>query len=396
MALNTIELRQKRAGIISEARKLLDKIESEKRSISTEEQNKYNAMLSEADTLKTTIDNEERANVLLSELGQSTGKIVGGSIEPETRGKGTSKEYRTAFEKMVRYGKNALEASEVRALNETTGSEGGFLVPTEFEKQIIDQLYAKNIMRQLSTVITTANDRDIPVVASHGAAAWTAEGAAFTPGDDAFASVTLSAYKAASIITVSEELLNDNAFNLESYIANEYARRIAFLEESAFVNGNGSGKPTGVIGSGTVGVTTASASAITSDEVMDLYYALGVPYRALASWVLNDATIKVIRKLKNATTGDYMWQPGMASGDPDRLLGRPVFASEHTPIIAATAKVAAFGDMSYYWIAQRGGVFFQRLNELYAANGQIGFRGYERVDGKLTQSGAVKIMQMHS
>ena len=196
------------------------------------------------------------------------------------------------------------------------------------------------------------------------------------------------------MIKVSEELLNDSVFDLESYIAKEFARRIGAKEEEAFFTGDGSGKPLGVLaatGGAETGVTAASSTAITADELMDLFYSLKSPYRKKAVWVLNDSTIKAVRKLKDST-GQYLWQPSLAAGTPDTLLGRPVKTSAYMPVIAAGAKTIVFGDFSYYWIADRQGRSFKRLNELYAANGQVGFLGSQRVDGKLVLSEAVKVL----
>ena len=136
--------------------------------------------------------------------------------------------------------------------------------------------------------------------------------------------MTIGAYKLGTMIKVSEELLNDSVFDLESYIAREFARRIGAKEEEAFFTGDGTGKPLGVLadkGGAEVGVTAASATGITADELLDLYYSLFSPYRKKAVWVVNDSTIKAIRKLKD-NNGQYLWQPGLTANAPDTILGR--------------------------------------------------------------------------
>ena len=396
--------KEERAKIVDAQRKLYEEAK-ENGELSAEQREKFEKMEADFEELSKKIEEAERDLKVLDTLEKRVSDFKDdpsdrAGIRPEPSGDGNvspraTEAYRNAFWRAMRYTRNALDAVEIRALQVGTDSEGGYLVPTEFEKTLIQALNDQNIMRGLATVITSASDRQIPVVSSHGAAYWTAEEAAFTEGDDAFAQITLSAYKAATIIKVSEELLQDSAFNLDQYIANEFGRRIGALEEAAYVNGDGSGKPTGVIGGGTVGVTAASASAITSDELIDLFHALSRPYRARATWLMADSTAKVIRKLKDSDN-QYLWQPGLQAGQPDRLLGRPVAISDSVPAIAASAKVIAFGDYSYYWIADRGGRVFQRLNELYAANGQVGFRAFERTDGKLTLSTAVQVLQMAS
>ena len=170
---------------------------------------------------------------------------------------------------------------------------------------------------------------------------------------------------------------------------------IGTKEEDAFFNGNGTGKPTGIFnatGGAQVGVTAASATAITADEIIDLFYSLKAPYRKNAVWVLNDSTVKAIRKLKDKND-NYLWQPALTAGTPDTILGRPVYTSSYVPSIAAGAKTIAFGDFSYYWIADRQGRIFKKLSELYAATDQTGFVATQRVDGKLVLPEAIKVLQ---
>ena len=138
-------------------------------------------------------------------------------------------------------------------------------------------------------------------------------------------------------------------------------------------------------------MAAASATAITADELIDLCYALKSPYRRKAVWLMNDATVKAIRKLKD-NQGQYLWQPSLAAGTPDTILNRPVYTTSFAPTIAAGAKSVAFGDFSYYWIADREVRSFKRLNELFAANGQVGFIGSQRVDGKLVLPEAIKVL----
>ncbi|MBQ3462847.1 MAG: phage major capsid protein, partial [Clostridia bacterium] len=215
----------------------------------------------------------------------------------------------------------------------------------------------------------------------------------YTESDDAFGMVTLGTHKLSTIIKVSEELLNDSAFNLENYISQEFVRRMAAAEEEAFISGNGTGKPTGLLTTGETGVTSASATAITADEIIDLYHSLRTPYRKNASFITNDSTIKAIRKLKD-TNGQYLWQPGLQAGQPDTILNRPIHTSAYMPEIGKGNKILLFGDISYYWIADRQGRSFQRLNELFAKNGQVGFRVFQRLDAKLLLPEAVKTLVM--
>ena len=166
-------------------------------------------------------------------------------------------------------------------------------------------------------------------------------------------------------------------------------------EEDAFINGNGTAKPTGLLHSvngAATGVTTAGA-AITADEIIDLIHSVKSGYRKKAVFLLNDSTVKTLRRLKDGN-GQYLWQPGLKEGQPDKLLSYRLVTSAYMPEVASGAKPVLFGDFSSYWIADRQGRSFQRLNELYAATGQIGFRATQRVDGRLVQSEGLKCLAM--
>ena len=394
--MTILELREKRAKAWEAAKAFLDSHRTDKGVLSAEDDAAYSRMEQEITDLGKEISRMERLEALDAQMKKPvnqplTGKPMSGrTIERIGR---ASDEYRTSFWDMMR--SKAPLPSVVNALQEGTDSEGGYLVPDEYERTLVEALEEENMFRQLAKVIrTSSGDRKIPVVATKGTASWIDEEGAYTESDDSFGQVSIGAYKVGTMIKVSEELLNDSVFDLESYIAKEFARRIGAKEEEAFFTGDGSGKPLGILaatGGAETGVTAASSTAVTADELMDLFYSLKSPYRKKAVWVLNDSTIKAVRKLKDST-GQYLWQPSLVAGTPDTLLGRPVKTSAYMPVIAAGAKTIAFGDFSYYWIADRQGRSFKRLNELYAANGQVGFLGSQRVDGKLVLSEAVKVL----
>ena len=394
--MTILELREKRAKAWEAAKAFLDSHRTDKGVLSAEDDAAYSRMEQEITDLGKEISRMERLEALDAQMKKPvnqplTGKPMSGrTIERIGR---ASDEYRTSFWDMMR--SKAPLPSVVNALQEGTDSEGGYLVPDEYERTLVEALEEENMFRQLAKVIrTSSGDRKIPVVATKGTASWIDEEGAYTESDDSFGQVSIGAYKVGTMIKVSEELLNDSVFDLESYIAKEFARRIGAKEEEAFFTGDGSGKPLGILaatGGAETGVTAASSTAVTADELMDLFYSLKSPYRKKAVWVLNDSTIKAVRKLKDST-GQYLWQPSLVAGTPDTLLGRPMNTSAYMPVIAAGAKTIAFGDFSYYWIADRQGRSFKRLNELYAANGQVGFLGFQRVDGKLVLSEAVKVL----
>ena len=393
------ELRDKRANLWKSMTAFLDTRTGSDGVLSAEDDASYAKMEKDFDALTNEIKRMERKEALEAEMNKPVGvplteKPMKASDDEEKTGR-TSKVYNKSFWNAMRQ-KN-IRPEVQNALQEGTDSEGGYLVPDEFEHTLVEALESENIFRKLAHIIQTASgDRKIPVVASKGTASWVDEEGQITESDDAFSQVSIGAYKLGTLIKVSNELLNDSVFNLEQYISKEFARRIGNKEEDAFFNGNGTGKPVGIFnatGGADVGVTAASSTAITADEIIDLFYSLGAPYRKNAVWVVNDATVKAIRKLKDGN-GNYLWQPALTAGTPDTLLGRPVYTSSYVPTIAAGAKTVAFGDFSYYWIADRQGRIFKKLSELYAATDQTGFVATQRVDGKLILSEAIKVLKM--
>ncbi|HHX63236.1 MAG TPA: phage major capsid protein [Epulopiscium sp.] len=393
----TMELREKRAQLWDKTKAFLDSKRNDKGLLSAEDTNTYEKMEADVVNMGKEIDRLERQAAMDLELSKATSAAIRNTPNAcmgEGKSGRASDEYTNAFWNSMR-NKNNYEMQN--ALKIGTDSEGGFLVPDEFERTLVEGLLEENIFRQLAKVITTSSgDKKIPVVASRGTASWVDEEGAIPESDDAFSQVSIGAYKLGTMIKVSEELLNDNVFNLEAYIAKEFARRIGAKEEEAFFIGDGTGKPTGIFnatGGAELGITAASATAITADELMDLFYSLKSPYRKKAVFTMNDATVKLIRKLKDGN-GQYLWQPSLTAGEPDTILNRPVKTSSYVPTAASGTKSIAFGDFGYYWVADRQGRSFQRLNELYAATGQVGFKATQRVDGKLILPEAIKVLQM--
>lgn len=298
-----------------------------------------------------------------------------------------SDEYREGMLKALR--SNFKQVSNI--LQEGVDADGGYLVPEEYDSRLIDVLTEENIMRSLGHTITTSGEHKINIAATKPAAAWIEEGGALTFGDATFSQILLDAHKLHVAIKVTEELLYDNAFGLENYIITQFGKALANAEEDAFLNGDGSGKPTGLFaatGGGTVAGTLSTA--IKSDDMLDLVYALKRPYRKNASFIMNDKTLAQLRKLKD-NNGAYIWQPSYQAGEPDKVLGYAVHTSAYAP-----ENAIAFGDYSYYNIGDRGTRSFKQLNELFAGNGMIGYVAKERVDGKLILPEAVQILKLKS
>lgn len=399
--MTIIEMRDKRTKLLATMDGFLDTHRDSKGVLSAEDDATYTGMEQELASLTNEIKRMERREAIDAELSKPvstpiTGKPMNGNAETTKNGRAAN-EYTTNFWNVMR--SKTPMPQVVNALQIGDDAEGGYLVPDEYEKHLVEALEEENIFRKLAhTIQTDSGERKIPVVASKGTANWIDEEGPYEDSDDTFSQITIGAHKLGTTIKISEELLRDSVFDLEDYISREFARRIGAREEESFFNGDGNGKPLGVLaesGGAEVGVTAASATAITADELMELFYSLKAPYRNKAVWVMNDATVKAVRMLKDKN-GQYLWQSSLTAGTPNTLLGRPVYTSAYMPVAVAGAKAIAFGDFKYYWIADRQGRSFKRLNELYAKNGQIGFVGSQRVDGKLILPEAIKVLQMKS
>lgn len=393
--MNITELREKRKKLWETMEGYLDTHRNSMGVLSAEDDATYNKMEADLDSLTNEIKRMERKDAIETELSKAVNEAIKenpqntDSVKNGKIGR-ASDDYRDDFDRHLR-GKTLIH----NVLSEGVDADGGYLVPEEFERDIVMQLEEENVVRSLAKVITTQHERKIPVANGHSVAQWTAENAAYTESNPTFGQKQLDAFKLTDLCRVSVELLQDSAFDIEDYLMKEFARAFGIAEEEAFCIGTGTNQPTGIFtaNGGTVGVTAASATAITADELISLVYALKSPYRRNAKFLLNDATVSAIRKLKDQN-GAYLWQPSIQAGQPDRLLGYELYTSPYVPAVAAGALTVAFGDFKNYWIGDRAGRTVQRLNELYATNGQIGYVATERVDGKVILPEGIQLLQM--
>ena len=387
--MTILELREKRNKAWEAAKAFLESHRTEKGTLTAEDDATYTQMEQEINDLGKEIARLERQEALEAELNRPVNQPLttkpgsGGGEEPKT-GR-ASDEYRKAM--LDAFRSNFKRVSNV--LQEGVDADGGYLVPEEYDRRLIDTLTEENIMRRLATIITTSGEHKINIAATKPAASWIEEGGALTFGEATFSQILLDAHKLHVAIKVTEELLYDNAFNLEGYILDQFGKALGNAEEDAFLNGDGTGKPLGLFaatGGGTVAGTLTAA--IKSDDMLDLVYALKRPYRKKASFIMNDKTLSSLRKLKD-NNGAYIWQPSYQAGEPDRVLGYAVHTSAYAPEDAI-----AFGDYKYYNIGDRGTRSFSELRELFAGNGMIGYVAKERVDGKLILPEAVQILKL--
>ena len=382
------ELIEKRAKVWETAKNFVDTHEDKNGNLSAEDKETYSRMEAEIEELTNSIERQQRAERREQELSKPvnspiTGKPYKDEPQGEVKTGRASDEYKKAMLTALR--SNFRQVSNV--LQEGVDADGGYLVPEEYDHRLIDVLTEENIMRGIATKITTSGEHKINIAATKPAAAWIEEGEALSFGDATFEQKILDAHKLHVAIKITDELLYDNAFGLENYIITEFGKALANAEEDAFLNGDGVGKPTGIFdktkGGESIGTLTA---ALKSDDILDLIYKLKRPYRKNASFIMNDATLAQIRKLKD-NNGQYLWQPSYQANEPDKILGYNIRTSAFAPTDAI-----AFGDYKYYNIGDRGSRSFKQLNELFAGNGMIGYVAKERVDGLLILPEAVKIL----
>ena len=395
------ELFAKRANLWENAKDFLNTHQDENGLMSAEDAATYDKMEADIQDYTAQIERMERQAKIDAQMSAWNGSpLIGapgaGTRQPEARTGIASDNYAEDYNCYLR-GRVLVH----NVMSEGVDANGGYLVPTEFERQIVTALDENNVVRSVANVIKTAAERKIPVAASHVAAQWTAENGAYTESNSTFAQKAIDAYKETALAKVSIELLQDSMFSVEAYLANEFGRAFGILEEEAFCVGTGTGQPTGIFNAydnnapvgGEINVITGTSGAVKGDDLISLVYALKAPYRKNAKFLMKDSSVAEIRKLKDGN-GVYMWQPSLQAGQPDKLLGYDLLTSAYAPEIAANALPVAFGDFHSYWISDRSGITIQRLNELYSANGQVGFIATKRCDGKTILHEGIQLLKV--
>lgn len=384
-----LEMRENRKKAWEAAKVFVETKRDKDGLLSEEDAKTYAEMEKKVQAYAAEIERMEQMEAMEAEMNRPVNtpivtKPVSDKQMPEKKGRAADV-YKAAMLDALRSGFKRVS----NVLQEGVDTDGGYLVPEEYDNRLIDVLGEENIMRDLSTVITTSGEHKINIAATKPAASWIEEGGQLSFGDATFDQILLDSHKLHVAIRVTEELLYDNAFGLENYIITQFGKALANAEEDAFLNGDGVGKPLGLFAaSGGGQIAETLTAAIKADDIINLVYALKRPYRKNASFIMNDKNIAAIRKLKD-NNGAYIWQPSAQAGEPDRLFGYPVHTSAYAP-----ENAIAFGDYKYYNIGDRGTRSFKQLTELFAGNGMIGYVAKERVDGKLILPEAVQILKL--
>ena len=404
-----IDLREKRNALWEQTKNFLEEHRDSNGMVQAEFVDEYNRRVEDVRALGDEIKRLEDQMEMDAKLSAATSAPV--QMSPNAQKKASGNPLDTE-----EYSKHFWDAMRGKFTNDTatglsvgTDEKGGYTVPPEFERRLIQALEENNIFRTLAhTIRTNSGTRTIPIASEYGEAAWIEEGTAIPESDMTFSVQTLSAFKMGSMIRVSNELLHDSAFDIAGYIAQRLGRRFGNCEENAFINGTGvsndpsdhASQPTGILTSLTEpAVTTEDATTITFDDVYKLFYGLKGPYRQKAKFLCNETVLLQLMLLKDGN-GRYLWKPGLEIGKPDTILGHEIYTSTYMPAITnvgatdAGKKVLLFGDFDYYWIADRTNRSMKRLDELYAVNDQVGFLGTQRVDGKLILPEAMQALAL--
>jgi HK97 family phage major capsid protein len=406
-------LHEQRANLHGEMRSLVEKAEKEDRALTGEETEQLDKMTADFEELRSRAQMAEKIFLQEQEVDKAIhsplelrvdedGDIPLTLTEYRNRKLGEkiqdTPEYRSAYFHYlsVRSPASDLDVEEHRTLSKATGAAGAYLVPTDMYDQIIRAIRFMGSVSQLATEIRTSTGDllNVPANTAHGTASWTAESGAYAQSDETFAQVPLNAYKAATSIIISEELLTDSAFPLDGFLAREFGERIGVLENTGFVNGTGTGQPQGLVGNiSNTTAATGNATTFSYTALVSAVFSLPAQYRPGAVFIAADAAVRNLYLMVDSQNRP-LWSVNVATTGPDTFMGYPIYSDPDLAAPAANAKSMIFGDIKRAYVVRRvDGFSMQRQNELYSNNGQVGFRGFERVDGRVVLSAAATTIQ---
>ena len=402
--VNVQALRDKRLNLWEKAKTFLDEHTDADGKISGEDVATYERMEKEIVALGAQIERFEKQANMDAKFNQLHAEYTpisnysgffsqkGGTMKKQNTMYQTTGDYHKHFLAAVR--QNFKVADEY--LREGVDTKGGYLLPTEMNNEIVTKLEQENVMRQICRVIQTESRHKIPIQATKPVATWIREGDPITLSNETFSEIILDANKLACGVKISNELLADSFYNVEEQLEIEFSKAMAASEEQSFISGSGNGEPTGfltTLASDTDSAISTASTTLAVDDLINVVYSLRREYRQGACWLMHDGALQQIRQLKNNNLNHY-WTPSVVDGEPDKLLGFSVYTSAFMPQFAKGAVIAAFGDFQRYYIADRAVRTFKPLHELYALNDISAFLMIERVDGKLADNAAIKLLTL--
>lgn len=417
------ELQEKRGQLVTQARDALNEITNNTdESRATELEQRHDTIMGELDSLDRSIDREQRVAKLEKEEEERRAQNRPLNPDGETRGEQPGEqderqtEYRSAFNSYLRSGCDIGAVSreersvlrhgydkEIRTQVAGTTTAGGYTVPKELAGEIVKTMkdwgpmYDSDIVRDFTT--GGGNEIDIPTNDDTGnSASALAEGTDLTDdnsGDLVFGQGRLDAYvDATPWVKISFELMQDSAFDIEGFLAEALGERLGRRANNKLTVGTGVGQANGIVTASSLGKTTASATAITADEMMEFQHSVNAAYRRSpkARWMFADTTLLALRKLKDGQ-GNYLWQMGdVRIGAPAMLLDKPYSINDDVPAIATGARAVIFGDLGRYWVRKVGSPLIGTVRERFWP--KVGLAGLVRYDGELVDSAAVKHLKL--
>lgn len=393
-----VEMRQQRAKLVTDSRAILDKAELEKRELTGEEETQYQKFDKDIGRMSRDIDMEEKLQTRERELGEKEArdkKPEGDKPEGEQRDNPrATPEFRAAFEKFLRNGSNSLTETEKRAMQVDSDTGGGYLLtPQQFVNEFLKTLDMDVVVRGLARkfTLTTSGSLGVPTLDNDlDDAEWTPELKTGVATELTIGKRELKTHQLTKRALISNALIRKSGGTIETLVRERLQYKFGVAEEKAFMTGDGQEKPLGLFTASTNGipatrdVNTGSATGFTGDGLIDARYSIKEGYVRDSStrWLFNRDAIKLIRKIKNAVDGQYIWQPGITGGAPDRILEIPYVISDYCPNTFTNGLYGGMlGCFKYYWIVDALDMQIQRLVELYAETNQTGFIGRQEVDG---------------
>lgn len=306
-------------------------------------------------------------------------------VSPETK----------AFGGFLRKGREALSADEVKALRVADDTAGGYLAPPDFVAEVVKGIVEMSPIRQAARVGSTSSGEVLlPKRTGRPTGQWVGETEDRSATEATYGQVEVPIHEMACYCDVSQRLLEDAAVNVEAEVSADLSQEFARLE-SAFAQGDGNKKPLGLMeASGVSYQATGNASTLgtaPADVLIDCFYNVPAFYRGRGVWLMNAKTIAAVRKLKDGSTGAFLWQPGLAQGDPATILGRPLIEDPTMDDIGSAAEPIVFGDISSaYRVFDRVALSILRDPFSVATKGLVRFHARRRTGGALVLAEAVR------
>lgn len=407
-SVNVIEVKQERAHALNAAQAIHVKAWEEKRDLTAEETQEYEARVADTKRFDAILEREE--TLLRSARPDVIRVDANGEEMGETRQEQAARteEYRDAFDAYVRRGMGQMTQEQRKALQNgfetrdmltTSSTAGGYVVPQDFYDTVVSAKVPAVALRKTNVrVITTSNGRDLPIPtqSAYGAAAYVSEGSTISETDDTGAKVTAKAYAAARMTKVSIQLLEDSAVDVNTLIGENIGRAFAQFEDPEFLKGTGSGSShiTGATTNASpVTVATGGTTSFTYADLVTYYFSVQPQYRAApgACFVLMDTAMATLLGLKDSNNRP-IWTASMVPGEPDTLMAKPLYTSPNFATEAANSLFGLWGDFSNgYAIRQDGTLQVRRTDERFIDSLEVGFIAWERLDGVITDANAFKV-----